>query len=111
MGTNITEEEMFVIARRSYNLEKAFNTLHTNFDRKDDYPPKRFMEEPVKSGPYKGYRCEKENWDKMLNQFYELQGWDKESSLQTRSCFLELGMVDIAERLEKAGRLIDTQEN
>jgi len=108
MGTNITEEEMFVIARRSYNLEKAFNTLHTNFDREDDYPPKRFMDEPVKSGPYKGYRCEKENWDKMLNQFYELQGWDKESSLQTRSCLLELGMVDIAERLEKAGRLIDT---
>lgn len=105
MGTDLTEEELFLIARRSYNLEKAFNSLHTNFDRNDDYPPKRFMEEPVKSGPYKGYRCEKENWDEMLDQFYELQGWDKKTGLQTLSSLKELGMEDVAQRLEKAGKL------
>jgi aldehyde:ferredoxin oxidoreductase len=106
MGTDLTEEDLFLIARRSYNLEKAFNTLHTDFDRKDDYPPKRFMEEPVKSGPYKGFRCEKENWDKMLDQFYELQGWDKKTGLQTRTLLKRLGMENVAQRLEKAGRLI-----
>ncbi len=106
MGTDLTEEDLFLIARRSYNLEKAFNTLHTDFDRKDDYPPKRFMEEPVKSGPYKGFRCEKENWDKMLDQFYELQGWDRKTGLQTRTLLKRLGMENVAQRLEKAGRLI-----
>ncbi|MGA2463049.1 MAG: aldehyde ferredoxin oxidoreductase family protein [Thermodesulfobacteriota bacterium] len=106
MGTDLTEEDLFLIARRSYNLEKAFNTLHTDFDRKDDYPPKRFMEEPVKSGPYKGFRCEKENWDKMLDQFYELQGWDRKTGLQTRTSLIKLGMENVAQRLEKAGRLI-----
>ena len=105
MGTNLTEEELFLIARRSYNLEKAFNTLHTDWSRVDDYPPQRFMEEPVKSGPYKGYRCEKENWDKMLDQFYELQGWDKETGLQTRATLVNLGMEDVAQKLEKGGRL------
>jgi len=107
MGTDLTEEDLFLIARRSYNLEKAFNTLHTDFDRKDDYPPKRFMEEPVKSGPYKGFRCEKENWDKMLDQFYELQGWDKKTGLQTRTSLIKLGMENVAQRLEKARRLIN----
>ena len=106
LGTDLTEEELFLIARRSYNLEKAFNTLHTDFDRKDDYPPKRFMEEAVKSGPYKGYRCEKENWDKMLDEFYELHGWDKESGLQTRTGLEALGMHEIAQKIEVAGRLI-----
>jgi aldehyde:ferredoxin oxidoreductase len=106
LGTELTEEELFLIARRSYNLEKAFNTLHTDFDRKDDYPPRRFMEEPVKSGPYKGYRCEKKNWDKMLDQFYELQGWDKKTGLQTREILVELGMEDVAQKLEKTGRLM-----
>jgi aldehyde:ferredoxin oxidoreductase len=105
MGTNLTEEELFLIARRSYNLEKAFNTLHTDLDRKDDYPPQRFMEEPVASGPYKGYRCEKENWDKILDQYYELQGWDKETGLQTRTTLVKLGMENVAQKLEKAGRL------
>jgi aldehyde:ferredoxin oxidoreductase len=107
MGTDLTEDELFILARRSYNLEKAFNTLHTNFDRKDDYPPRRFMEEPVKSGPYKGYRCEKENWDRMLDEFYELQGWDKETGLQTRKTLMELGLGDIADKLKEAGRLIN----
>ena len=60
---------------------------------------------PVKSGPYKGYRCEKENWDEMLNRFYELQGWDKKTGLQTRKTLIELGMEDVAEKLEQAGKL------
>ena len=107
MGINVTEDDFFTIARRSYNLEKAFNTLHTNFDRKDDYPPRRFMEESVKNGPYKGYRCEKENWDRMLDEFYELQGWDKQTGLQTRASLTTLGMESVAHKLEMAGRLID----
>jgi len=107
MGVDLTEEDFFLIARRSYNLEKAFNSLHTNFDRKDDYPPRRFMEEPVRSGKYEGYRCEKENWDEMLDQFYHLQGWDKETGLQTRTSLVKLGMEGVAQKLERAGRLIN----
>lgn len=107
MGVDLTEEDFFLIARRSYNLEKAFNSLHTNFDRKDDYPPRRFMEEPVRSGKYEGYRCEKENWDEMLDQFYQLQGWDKETGLQTRTSLVKLGMEEVAQKLERAGRLIN----
>jgi len=106
MGTDLTEEDLFLIARKSYNLEKAFNTFHTDFDRKDDYPPKRFMQESVKCGPYKGYRCEKESWDRMLDQFYELQGWDKITGLQTRTLLKKLGMEDVSQKLEKAGKLI-----
>ncbi|MBW2059212.1 MAG: hypothetical protein JRJ26_17125 [Deltaproteobacteria bacterium] len=107
MGIDLTEEEFFAVARRSYNLEKAFNTLHTDFDRKDDYPPARFMKEPVKRGPYAGFRCEKENWDRLLDEFYGLQGWDIETGLQTRSSLSKLGMEDVAQKLERAGRLLD----
>ena len=106
MGTDLSEEDLFLIARRSYNLEKAFNTLHTDLGRKDDYPPRRFMEEPVQSGRYKGSRCEQEDWDRMLDRFYELHGWDKETGLQTRTGLLKLGMAPVAEKLERAGRLI-----
>ena len=107
IGLSLNEEELFNIARRSYNLEKAFNTLHTNFYRKDDYPPKRFTNETVKRGPYKGFRCEKEGWDKMLDAFYDLHGWDRQTGLQTRTSLLALGLEGVAEKLEKAERLID----
>ncbi|MBW1998270.1 MAG: hypothetical protein JRJ29_09940 [Deltaproteobacteria bacterium] len=107
LGTSLTEEELFSLARRSYNLEKAFNSLHTDLARKDDYPPRRFMEEPVKSGPYKGCLCDREKWDRMLDEFYEIHGWDKETGLQTRSTLMELGMKEVADKLQEAGKLID----
>ena len=106
MGIDSTEEDLMLLARQAINLEKAFNTIHTDFDRKDDYPPLRYMEEPVKSGPFAGYKADKEKWDEMLDRYYELHGWDKRTSLQTAKCLTELGMEDIAEKLEKAGKLV-----
>jgi aldehyde:ferredoxin oxidoreductase len=107
MGIVLTEEEFMLISRRLYNLEKAFNTIHTNFDRKDDLPPRRYMEEPIKSGPWKGYKCDRDKWNEMLDEFYELHGWDKETGLQTRKGLTELGLEDVADKLEQTGKLIN----
>jgi len=107
MGLDLTEEALMRIGKRSRNLEKAFNTLHTGLARKDDMPPKRYMKEPIKSGPYKGHLAEKDEWDKMLDEFYELQGWDKQTGLQTRQGLSEIGMEDIANRLAGVGKLIE----
>lgn len=65
------------------------------------------MEEPINAGPYKGYKCDKEKWDEMLDRFYELHGWDKRTGLQTRRCLMELDMGDVAKKLEAVGKLID----
>ena len=105
MGIELTEEKLMLIARRSISLEKAFNTIHTDFERKDDYPPRRYMEEAVKSGPYAGYKCDKDKWDEMLDRYYELHGWDRETGWQTGKCLTELDMGDIADRLQKIGKL------
>lgn len=106
-GRELTEEDLMLMGRRAANLEKAFNTIHTDFDRKDDYPPRRYVEEPIKSGPCAGHRCDIERFDEMLDRFYELHGWDKRTGLQTSKCLTELGMEDIARKLEKAGKLIN----
>jgi aldehyde:ferredoxin oxidoreductase len=110
MGIDLTEEELMLAGKRDYNLEKAFNTIHTNLDRKDDYPHKRFIDDPAKilAGEYKGeYKCDKDKWDEMLDRFYELLGWDKKTSWQTRKCMSQLDLQDIAEKLEKAGKLVE----
>lgn len=110
MGVEIDEDELMRLGQRTYNLEKAFNTLHAGFTRKDDYPPRRYMEEPVNSGPYAGFRCDREEWDKMLDRFYELHGWDIETGWQTRRSLEDIALEDVAARLEKAGKLSDTKE-
>ena len=105
LGMEFTEEELMKVARRGLNLEKAFNTLHAGFDRSDDYPPPRYMEEPIPSGPYAGVRCERDKWDEMLSRFYELNAWDRETGWPTRQGLEELGLRDIADKLFQAGRL------
>ncbi len=104
-GNKITGEELMLAGERIHNVEKAFNVLHAGFSRQDDYPPRRFMEEPVKSGPMKGELLAREKWDKMLDEYYELHGWDKVTGWQTRQCLEALDLKKIADDLEKAGRL------
>ena len=108
MGLSLSEEDLMHIGRKSRNLEKAFNTIHTRLSRKDDMPPKRYVEEPIKSGPYKGYRADLDQWESMLDEYYELHGWDKATGLQTRKGLTALGMEDVANRLAKAGKLIES---
>lgn len=108
MGLNLTEEELMNhYALLGRNLEKAFNSLHTNLSREDDLPPKRFMEEEVKSGPYKGFKADKDKYNEMLDDLYELWEWDRKTGMQTRTGLERLGLKDIADRLAQHDKLVD----
>jgi aldehyde:ferredoxin oxidoreductase len=100
MGIPVTEEDLMnhyaVLGR---NLEKAFNELHTNLSRQDDLPPQRFREEEVKTGPYKGFKADEDRYNEMLDEFYELWGWDKKTGNLTQAALEELGLPEVAERL------------
>lgn len=73
-GLEYSDEEILKIGERIWNLEKLFN-IEAGFSRKDDTLPYRLLHEPVNSGPAKGKVTE---LDKMLDEYYELRGWDKE---------------------------------
>lgn len=106
-GDEITEEKMKRISLRIINIEKAFNLLHANLSKKDDFPPKRSMVEAVPTGPPKGFRLEKEKFENLLEQYYDLHNWDKKTSFPTRSCLEKLDLFDVASDLYKAGKLIE----
>jgi len=104
-GWETTEDDMIKIADRILNLEKAFNTLHTNLGRKDDFPPDRLLKEPIKGGPRAGIKLSKDKWGKMLDRYYELHGWDPKTSLATRKTLEALDLADVADKLENIGKL------
>lgn len=104
-GRALTKEEFLNIGLQEHNMEKAFNTIHAGFDRNDDYPCERFYNEPVKSGPYKGEHLDHKVWNGMLDTLYRLHKWDIKSSLQTRQGLEEIGLKDVADMLEKVGKL------
>lgn len=106
LGVPVSEEDLMehyaVIGR---NLEKAFNTRHTNFTREDDLPPLRFRREEVPKGPYQGFKADEDQYNAMLDEFYQLWGWDKKTGMQTREGLEKIGLQDVAEML--AGRCLN----
>ncbi|MFH1122224.1 MAG: aldehyde ferredoxin oxidoreductase C-terminal domain-containing protein [Pseudomonadota bacterium] len=87
------------------NVEKAFNILHAGFGRDDDYPPRRCLEEPIPRGSIAGFRLEKEGWDRLLDEYYEMHDWDPKMGFPTRAGLEALDLGPVADDLEKAGKL------
>lgn len=104
-GWATTAEDMMRMGSRVHHLEKTYNIIHANFSRSHDYPPQRLMEEPIKSGPQKGHRLMRSDWDKLLDEYYTLNGWDIKTSWPTEASLEELDLGEIAQKLAHMGRL------
>jgi len=104
-GMEFTYEDLLRVSERIISLERALNTRF-GIRRKDDTLPERFFTQPLPSGPYKGAVFPKKTFDSMIDQYYDLRGWDKESGLLVKEKLLELSMKDVASDLQKRGLLI-----
>jgi len=76
-GREWTKNDLRQIGERTWNLERHFNEL-AGFTGADDTLPKRLLETPAPSGTAKGKVCE---LDKMLQEYYELRGWNPDGSI------------------------------
>lgn len=90
-GFNFDEQEYTRAGERIWNLTRLFN-VREGISRKDDTLPKRFMDEPLPSGPAKGQMISKEILDRMLDEYYQLRGWD-ENGIPKKEKLTELGLA------------------
>lgn len=104
-GWETSDEDLRQMAMKQLNLEKAFNLRFTDFDRKDDLPTPRDQNEPIPSGGFAGWKMDMEKYNRMLDEYYDLHGWDRETSFPTRKTLVDLGLNDVADDLEKIGKL------
>ena len=56
-------------------MERAF-LVREGMGRKDDHLIGQWATEPVPLGPYQGERIDEKKWEGMLDEYYELRGWD-----------------------------------
>lgn len=84
---------------RIYNVEKALQVRY-GCSRKDDYVAPRFFEEPLPEGPRKGEVLKREEYDRMLDEYYDARGWTREG-LPTKRKLEALKLFDVAEDLER----------
>jgi aldehyde:ferredoxin oxidoreductase len=104
-GWETSVEDLQHLAMKQLNLEKAFNLRHTDFDRKDDMPTPRALDEPIPSGNLAGLKIDEDKWNKMLDEYYDLHGWNRKTSFPTRKALTDLGLGEVANDLERIGKL------
>jgi aldehyde:ferredoxin oxidoreductase len=90
-GWNMSVDDLKAIGERIYNLERLINTKR-GVSRKDDILPYRVMNEPIPDGPAKGLYVPRDVLDSMLDEYYQLRGWDREGR-PTEAKLAELGLV------------------
>jgi len=73
----ISETQLMEIGERIYTIERLFN-LREGFSKKDDSLPERYFKEPTPIGlpVAKNKKIDREKFNKMLDEYYELHGWD-----------------------------------
>lgn len=89
LGFNYDEESFLKLGERIYNLSRLFN-VREGVSRKDDSLPPRFHEPREDTG----WVITKEDFNKMLNIYYEKRGWSPEG-IPLKETLERLGLSDI----------------
>jgi aldehyde:ferredoxin oxidoreductase len=96
-GLPFTAEGLVRVGERANALGRAFNARE-GFARKDDYLPTRMADEPLAAGASRGQRTSRPDQDRMLDEYYELNGYDQ-NGIPTRQRLVDLGLQDVADAL------------
>jgi len=89
-GWSFSVDELRRIAERAWNLTRLFN-VREGFTKKDDALPRRLYTISSTRGPSKGEVVEQAAFDKMLSEYYQIVGWDK-NGIPTETKLKELGI-------------------
>ncbi|MBI3076966.1 MAG: aldehyde ferredoxin oxidoreductase family protein [Deltaproteobacteria bacterium] len=92
-GWGVSAADIETIGERICNLERAFN-VREGIRRKDDVLPPRVMHEPLGPGASEGMYCPPDELDRMLDEYYDLRGWDREG-IPTVAKLRALGLDDL----------------
>ena len=98
-GIKTSGADILQAAERTFNLTRAFN-MREGFTRADDHVPARVLEEPLPDGPTQGSFVKCSDFENMLDEFYEISGWDK-TGVPMDAKLKELGLGDIVEDVQE----------
>ncbi len=98
-GVKISYDFVHTLTNRIYALIRAFwvrefRAEGREWSRKYDMPPERWFKEPLTKGPEKGAKLDYDGYDKMLDWYYEMRGWDK-NGVPTKETLEKLGLSEV----------------
>jgi aldehyde:ferredoxin oxidoreductase len=78
-GIEMSPQEIWEVADRAYTVERLFN-IREGLTREHDWLVDRYFDEPTPVGlpVARGKKIDREQFKKMIDEYYELHGWDKD---------------------------------
>jgi len=76
-GIPMSTEKLLHACERIISLERVFN-IREGLTKKDDTLPRRVFEEEIPDGPSKGLKLSEGEFNKLLEEYYDLHGWDSD---------------------------------
>ena len=81
------------VGERIWTMTRMFN-LREGLDPASDTLPRRFVQEPLPSGPYKGHHITAEDMATLKADYYRLRGWDDQGRPSQETC-TKLGLEEL----------------
>ena len=75
-----------------HTLERQLSYKLAGYQRKNDTLPDRIFDTPVSGGPYAGEHLDRQQTERMLDEYYKYLGWDVDSGLPTSDQLKTLGL-------------------
>jgi aldehyde:ferredoxin oxidoreductase len=100
-GIKYTKEDLFKIFEKAYQISRSTIAMR-GIRRKDDQPNYKCLtfecpgEHPL--GPVPLPPIDSEKYNKILDTYYELRGWDKDTGIPKLSHLKKLGLSDVAKK-------------
>ncbi len=86
VGISMSKEQFIEAGERIYNLTRMFS-VREGVSRKDDYLPERMYQDRNDTK----WKITKDDFDKLLDNYYELRGWGKDGT-PTKKTLKRLGL-------------------
>ena len=90
-GWDLTLEELRTIAERAWNTTRLFN-VREGFTKQDDTLPGRLFAQSSTAGPSKGQVVDRDAFEKMIEDYYGVAGWDRATGIPTDEKLKALGI-------------------
>jgi aldehyde:ferredoxin oxidoreductase len=104
-GVKYDTKKLYECGERIYRLQMAYNARE-GLRRENFKLRPRFTKDAMTKGPLKGKVFDEEIIEKMLDQYFELRGFDPKTALPTEKGLVEVGLEDVAEDFKKLKLLV-----
>ena len=107
-GTDTDVKELWKAGERIANLRRAVMVKREDRTREEETYPDMFFEMPWRTGGLLGgesAQLDRDKFEALKDRYYRLSGWDVNSGRPTRHKLEELGLKNVADELERIGKL------